>query len=102
MRRHIRPSSLTFALVVFGLAISGADVFASERPDIDAIRASKRVEAVRIDEPIRLDGILDEPAWELATPRPTSTSSSPPSSSWRPGVRRFDSSTTPTPSTSAP
>jgi hypothetical protein len=28
----------------------------------------KRVEAVRITEPIRVDGVLDEPAWERATP----------------------------------
>ena len=32
------------------------------------IRAAKRVDAVRVDQPIRLDGILDEPEWERATP----------------------------------
>lgn len=34
--------------------------------DLDAIRVSKRIQAVRIHQPIRLDGVLDEPAWELA------------------------------------
>ena len=36
--------------------------------DYDRIRAGKRVEAVRIDDPIVLDGRLDEPAWLLAKP----------------------------------
>jgi len=31
--------------------------------DIEAIRATKRVTAVRISEPIVVDGTLDEPAW---------------------------------------
>jgi hypothetical protein len=34
--------------------------------DWDAVRASKRATAVRISQPIRLDGILDDAAWELA------------------------------------
>ena len=52
--------------IVFALAFA-AHAWA-QQPDIAAIRAGKRVEAVRITEPIRLDGILDEPAWEIATP----------------------------------
>jgi hypothetical protein len=36
--------------------------------DLDAIRAAKRVTAVRIAEPIRIDGVLDDAAWELAAP----------------------------------
>ena len=36
--------------------------------DLEAIRASKRVVAVRISEPIVVDGTLDEPAWALAEP----------------------------------
>ena len=36
--------------------------------DIEAIRATKRVTAVRISEPIVVDGTLDEPAWALAEP----------------------------------
>ncbi len=41
---------------------------ASARQDLDKIRSAKRVEAVRVDQPIRLDGVLDEPVWERATP----------------------------------
>ena len=55
-------------LVALALLGSGLDAVASARPDIDAIRAAKRVQAVRTDQPIRLDGVLDEPAWELAEP----------------------------------
>jgi hypothetical protein len=36
--------------------------------DVDAIRATKRVTAVRIAEPIVVDGRLDEAAWALAEP----------------------------------
>src|SRR6185503_14336554 len=36
--------------------------------DIEAIRATKRVTAVRISEPIVVDGVLDEPSWALAEP----------------------------------
>ncbi|HEX4932584.1 MAG TPA: DUF5916 domain-containing protein, partial [Gemmatimonadaceae bacterium] len=36
--------------------------------DIDAIRASKQVTAVHIAEPIVVDGVLDEAAWQLAEP----------------------------------
>jgi len=36
--------------------------------DLDAIRAAKRVEAVRITTPIVIDGVLDDEAWTLATP----------------------------------
>jgi hypothetical protein len=36
--------------------------------DIEAIRATKRVTAVRISEPIVVDGTLDESAWALAQP----------------------------------
>lgn len=46
-------------------AASGA---AADPPDLDAIRIEKQARAVRIAEPIRLDGVLDEPAWELADP----------------------------------
>jgi hypothetical protein len=40
----------------------------SQGIDVEAIRASKRVVAVRISEPIVVDGTLDEPAWALAEP----------------------------------
>ena len=36
--------------------------------DVEAIRATKRVTAVRISEPIVVDGALDEPSWALAEP----------------------------------
>ncbi|MBI2220749.1 MAG: carbohydrate binding family 9 domain-containing protein [Acidobacteria bacterium] len=36
--------------------------------DIEAIRASKRATAVRIEQPIVIDGLLDEAAWQLAEP----------------------------------
>jgi hypothetical protein len=36
--------------------------------DLEATRATKRVTAVRISEPIVVDGTLDEPAWALAEP----------------------------------
>ena len=36
--------------------------------DVESIRATKRVTAVRITEPIVVDGALDEAAWALATP----------------------------------
>ena len=55
-------------LLVLALVMARADALASARPDIDAIRAGKRVLAVRVDQPIHLDGKLDEPAWALAEP----------------------------------
>ena len=36
--------------------------------DVEAVRATKRVAAVRIAEPIVIDGVLDEAAWSLAEP----------------------------------
>ncbi|HVH25751.1 MAG TPA: DUF5916 domain-containing protein [Vicinamibacterales bacterium] len=36
--------------------------------DYDAIRATKSVRAVRISEPITIDGQLEEPAWQRASP----------------------------------
>jgi len=36
--------------------------------DLDAVRASKRAAAVRIAEPIVVDGVLDDAAWALAEP----------------------------------
>ena len=60
MRRLVLPALLLILLRV--------DAGASTRQDLDKIRSAKRVEAVRVDQPIRLDGILDEPEWERATP----------------------------------
>src|SRR5574341_680448 len=36
--------------------------------DLEAVRATKRAAAVRITEPIVIDGALDEAAWALAEP----------------------------------
>ena len=36
--------------------------------DLDAVRAAKRVTAVRVSEPIAIDGHLDEPAWDQTEP----------------------------------
>ncbi|HSL23927.1 MAG TPA: DUF5916 domain-containing protein [Vicinamibacterales bacterium] len=56
--------SLLAASVLIGAAADGG----RDPVDIEAIRASKRVAALRIDEPIVIDGVLDEPAWERAEP----------------------------------
>ena len=60
MRRLVLPALL--------LILVRVDAGASARQDLDKIRSAKRVEAVRVDQPIRLDGMLDEPVWERATP----------------------------------
>ncbi|MBI4445339.1 MAG: carbohydrate binding family 9 domain-containing protein [Acidobacteria bacterium] len=39
-----------------------------EGVDFEAVRATKRVTAVRIFDPIKVDGLLDEPAWQRAAP----------------------------------
>jgi hypothetical protein len=62
-----RPIPLALCLCALLIAASPAAA-SSARPDIDAIRAAKRAEAVRTGQPIVVDGILDEPAWELAGP----------------------------------
>ena len=41
---------------------------AGQTLDVESIQATKRVTAVRITEPIVVDGDLDEPAWALAEP----------------------------------
>ena len=41
---------------------------AEAQPDLEAIRAAKQASALAIEEPIRIDGVLDEPAWERAEP----------------------------------
>ena len=58
----------TLIAAVWAGAAAGVE---SARPDqghLDAIRASKRATAIRVAEPIRVDGILDEPAWNGAQP----------------------------------
>ena len=51
--------------------VLGLPLIAAASPqdfDLDAVRASKRVAAVRITEPIVVDGALDEAAWAAAEP----------------------------------
>lgn len=55
-------------LLLVLLLLPPVDASASTGQDLDAIRAGKRVTAVRITQPIRVDGVLDEPEWERATP----------------------------------
>lgn len=57
--RHFRQV-LAIAFVVVGASAAHAQI------DYAAIRATKQLEAIRIDEPIVIDGRLDEPAWTRA------------------------------------
>ena len=50
------------------LALPLTSVAAPQDFDVEAVRATKRVAAVRIAEPIVIDGVLDEAAWSLAEP----------------------------------
>ncbi len=52
--------------VVIAALLSGAPIACAD--DLQAIRDGKLVKAVRIDQPIRLDGVLSESAWKLAEP----------------------------------
>jgi hypothetical protein len=45
-----------------------ASAQSAEMIDYDAVRATKVVAAIRVAEEIRIDGVLDEPAWERARP----------------------------------
>jgi len=61
----------TYGLVVAAVTVwaAAADAAAQISPaELEAIRLSKRAVAVRILEPITVDGLLDETAWQLATP----------------------------------
>jgi hypothetical protein len=53
-------------LIILVLHVAWAGLAFAQAPDIETIRAGKHAEAVRIDTPIRIDGVLDEAAWELA------------------------------------
>src|SRR5688572_14667923 len=59
------PSVLAISAISVLLAATAA---AAQAIDVEAIRAAKRVAAVRISEPIIVDGALDEAAWALAEP----------------------------------
>ena len=60
---RLRALYLTWALVLPLTAAAAPQDF-----DVEAVRASKRVAAVRTAEPIVVDGVLDEAAWSLAEP----------------------------------
>ena len=60
---RLRALYLTWALVLPLTAAAAPQGF-----DVEAVRASKRVAAVRTTEPIVVDGVLDEAAWSLAEP----------------------------------
>jgi hypothetical protein len=55
-------------LVICALGVPLTATGAPQTMDVESIRAAKRVEAVRISEPIVVDGVLDEAAWALAEP----------------------------------
>jgi hypothetical protein len=57
--RHF-SEALAIAFVLVGASAAHAQI------DYAAIRATKQLEAIRINEPIELDGRLDEPAWARA------------------------------------
>ena len=58
--------SVLAVLLLLTIRVDAAASTRQDPPDIEAIRTAKQAEAVRIDQPIRIDGVLDEPAWELA------------------------------------
>ena len=64
-----RTTCVHAALVVGLLFVPFAAARAAAQDfNLEAVRASKRLEAVRVAEPITVDGVLDEPAWQLAEP----------------------------------
>jgi hypothetical protein len=56
------------ATLVFCLAPGVSHVPAAAAQDLEAIRATKRLTAVRIAGPITVDGVMNEPEWERADP----------------------------------
>ncbi len=50
------------------LVCSMSQAIAAQDQDLEVIRAAKRAKAVRIGEPIRVDGVLNEASWERAEP----------------------------------
>src|SRR5688572_4945886 len=62
MRWHLLGAACAFSLP---LTVPAAT---AQTLDVESIQATKRATAVRISEPIVIDGNLDEPAWALAEP----------------------------------
>ena len=64
---HLPASLRPVLLSICVLAVAPA-IAAGQDVDLDAVRATKRVAAVRTSDPIVVDGVLDEPAWQTAQP----------------------------------
>ncbi len=62
------PAYLRAALLSICVLAAAPAIAAGQDVDLDAVRAAKRVAAVRVSEPIVVDGVLDEPAWQTAQP----------------------------------
>jgi len=63
--------SISLASVIsIGVGAFSADALAAQQlgDEMEAVRASKRIAAVRISEPVRIDGVLNEAVWDLAPP----------------------------------
>src|SRR3982751_4683878 len=56
------------ALCLIGTIVFSCPAAAQNAADLEAIRASKRISAVRITQPIVIDGALDDAAWATAQP----------------------------------
>ena len=66
MSTRLAVTELGRCLVVAAF-LAGQPLLA-QNPDLEAVRATKRAVAVKISEPIRVDGLLNEAAWERAEP----------------------------------
>ena len=55
-------------LLTASVLLALASAATAQDIDVEAVRASKRVAAVRVIEPIVVDGVLDEPVWQAAQP----------------------------------
>ena len=68
MFQQIRLRALALSVLLVLFSSSPLDAQQETARSMDDIRAAKRVTALRISEPIQVDGILDEPAWTRADP----------------------------------
>jgi hypothetical protein len=68
-REAVRRSSVhaAWAVAVLFIELAGAHAVAQDF-NLESVRASKRLAAVRVAEPIVIDGALNEPAWQRAEP----------------------------------
>src|SRR5262245_3571701 len=61
------PTLIAFSTVTIAVTCAPA-LAGSASPDLEAVRASKRVVAVRTTSPIHVDGLLDDESWAAAEP----------------------------------